>query len=147
MKKFLLLFVVFCLLFSAMAVAADNTCTTTEPEVKGPFTVTYEGNYCLAAVPTDCDEYMAGDEVTVKFDPVQYMDNLLFYGWDWDNDGIADFGYEYNTFKMPENDVTMKAICISPWPVQAAETEPEPAPAPAPAPVLPPFAPCPWFCF
>ncbi len=141
MKKFLLLFVVFCLLISAMAVAADGTCETTPEEPKGPFKVTYEANNCLAAVPADCAEYMAGDEVTVLFEPVKYKDNLLFYGWDWDNDGIPDFGYEYNTFEMPEEDVTMKAICISPWATA------DPAPAPAPAPI--PFPPCPcfWCCF
>ncbi len=137
MKKSLLLFVVFCLLFSAMAVSADNTCATTPAEPKGPFTVTYEANNCLAAVPCDGAEYMAGADVTVLFQPVQYKDNLLFYGWDWDNDGIPDFGYEYNTFKMPEKDVTLKAICISPWATN------NPAPAPAPAPCVP----CchPWF--
>ena len=104
MKKSLLLFVVFCLLFSAMAVSAD-TCATAPAEPKGPFTVTYEANNGLAAVPCDGAEYMAGDAVTVLFDPVQYKDNLLFYGWDWDNDGIPDFGYEYNNFKMPEKNV------------------------------------------
>ena len=135
MKKFLLLFVVFCLLFSAMAVYAD-TCATTPEEPKGPFKVTYEANDCLAAVPCDGGEYMAGADVTVLFEPVQYKDNLLFYGWDWDNDGIPDFGYKYNTFKMPEKDVTMKAICISPWATND--------PAPEPEPIIP-FCPC-FFC-
>lgn len=79
--------------------------------VKG-FTVTYEGNNCLAKVPTDGNVYQPGDKVTVLFEPVEYMTGLIFTGWDWDGDGVADFGYYYNQFEMPKKDVVLKAICI-----------------------------------
>ena len=69
----------------------------------------------------------------VKFDPVTYMNGLIFYGWDWNNDGVADFGYAYNSFAMPAKDVEMKAICITPY------TGPS---APAPRPHHP--GPQPW---
>ena len=76
------------------------------------FKVTYLENDCLAEVPTDENAYAAGDEVTVLFEPVQYKDYLVFYGWDIDDDGWADFGYNFDKFTMPEEDVELKAICI-----------------------------------
>ena len=45
-------------------------------------------------------------------EPVAYKDYLIFYGWDIDDDGIADYGYYYDKFNMPEKDVELKAICI-----------------------------------
>lgn len=87
----------------------SNTCS------QETFHVTYEANDCLAAVPTDGNSYAAGQLVNVLFDPVAYKDYLIFYGWDMDNDGVADFGYNYNTFTMPNGDVTLKAICIPAW--------------------------------
>ena len=82
--------------------------------VKG-FTVTYEGNNCLAKVPSDGNVYQPGDKVTVLFEPVEYMSGLIFNGWDWNDDGVADFGYYYNQFEMPKKDVVLKAICYIPY--------------------------------
>lgn len=104
MKRLLFAILCICLLAAAsVASAQDNQW----------YQVTYVGNNCLASVPTDDNQYTAGVNVTVKFDPVTYMDGLIFYGWDWNNDGVADFGYAYNNFTMPAKDVEMKAICIS----------------------------------
>lgn len=119
MKKTFLFLVVLCLLVSAMAVSADSCvkcekdtpcdpCTEECPKHK----VTYDTNNCLVVAPIDCCEYSYAEKVDVKFEPVQYKTGLIFYGWDWDNDGIADFGYNYNSFLMPDKDVTLKAICI-----------------------------------
>lgn len=131
MKKSFLLLVVLCLLVSAMAVSADDA----------KHTVTYVENNCLAVVPVDNNEYGYAEKVNVLFEPVQYKDGLIFYGWDWNEDGIADFGYNYNTFNMPNKDVTLKAICLgggygNPGPAYPAPAHPGPAyPAPAkPAP-------------
>lgn len=79
------------------------------------YKVSYVGNNCLAAVPTDEKAYKSGDAVQVLFDPVAYTDYKIFYGWDGDGDGIADFGYNYNTFVMGDSDVTLTAICIPAW--------------------------------
>lgn len=119
MKKTFLFLVVLCLLVSAMAVSADS-CTKCEKDVPcDPCTeecpkhkVTYDTNNCLVVAPIDCCEYSYAERVDVKFEPVQYKYGLIFYGWDWDNDGIADFGYNYSSFLMPDKDVTLKAICI-----------------------------------
>jgi len=117
MKKTFLLLIVFCLLISAMAVSANNCssstascdpCTEECPKHK----VTYEANNCLVVVPTDCNEYGYAERVNVLFQPVQYKTGLIFYGWDWDYDGVADFGYNYSSFLMPDRDVTLRAICI-----------------------------------
>lgn len=78
------------------------------------FRVTYDGNNCLTKVPTDNNLYQQGDKVTVLFDPVEYISGLIFYGWDMDGDGGADFGYYYNEFFMPNRDVVLKAICYQP---------------------------------
>ncbi len=118
MKKFFLLFVLMCLLVSAMAVSADScttcptgkTCDPCTEECK--FKVTYDGGNCLAVVPFDCEEHAYAECVEVMFEPVQYKNGLIFYGWDYDGDGVADFGYSNKTFRMPMHDVTMKAICI-----------------------------------
>lgn len=79
------------------------------------FSVTYLNNECLAQVPTDLQLHMPGETVTVLFEPVAYKDGLIFYGWDINDDGNADFGYEYYTFTMPDQDVVLKAICIAPY--------------------------------
>ncbi|MBR6091052.1 MAG: hypothetical protein IKP86_14030 [Anaerolineaceae bacterium] len=106
MKRYIILILCICLLAIASAASAQN------PE---GYKVTYIGNNCLASVPTDERVYQAGEYVTVMFDPVTYMNGLIFYGWDWNNDGVADFGYAYNNFNMPARDVEMKAICITPY--------------------------------
>ena len=100
-KSILILALCFVMLFAVAAVSAQDF-----------YTVTYLENDCLAEVPTDDSTYAAGSEVTVLFEPVQYKDYLIFYGWDMNDDGIADFGYNYKTFEMPEEDVELKAICI-----------------------------------
>ncbi len=98
---------------AAEEVAADSACEKAADPSE--YKVTYLGNDCLAEVPVDCSGYAPGTEVTVKFDPVKYMDYKVFYGWDIDDDGIADFGYNYDKFEMPENDVELKAICVAPY--------------------------------
>lgn len=123
MKRFIFAILCICLLAAASVASAQ--------EAAG-YKVTYLGNNCLASVPTDENTYKAGETVTVMFDPVTYMNGLIFYGWDWNNDGVADFGYAYNSFSMPSKDVEMKAICISPY------SAPAPAPCPAPRPWGPP---------
>ena len=100
-KSILILALCFVMRFAVAAVSAQDF-----------YTVTYLENDCLAEVPTDDSTYAAGSEVTVLFEPVQYKDYLIFYGWDIDDDGVADFGYNFNKFNMPENDVELKAICI-----------------------------------
>ena len=124
MKRLIFAILCICLLAAASVASAQ--------EAAG-YKVTYLGNNCLASVPTDEKEYKAGETVIVKFDPVTYMNGLIFYGWDWNNDGVADFGYAYNSFAMPAKDVEMKAICITPY------TGPS---APAPRPHHP--GPQPW---
>ncbi len=116
MKRYIIAILCICLLAAASVASAQET---------AGYKVTYVGNNCLASVPTDANTYNPGEQVNVLFDPVTYMNGLIFYGWDWNNDGIADFGYAYNTFNMPAKDVTMKAICILPY-------SPEPAPCPRP---------------
>ncbi len=93
---------------------AEEALPEDEPVAEAPagFKVTYLENDCLAEVPTDEKTYAAGDEVTCLFEPVAYKDYLIFYGWDIDDDGIADYGYYYDKFNMPEEDVELKAICI-----------------------------------
>ena len=105
----------FVMLLAVAAVSAQEAEVPAEEPVAeeaAGFKVTYLENDCLAEVPTDENAYAAGDEVTVLFEPVQYKDYLIFYGWDIDDDGVADFGYNFNKFNMPEEDVELKAICI-----------------------------------
>ena len=127
-KSILILALCFVLMFAVAAVSAqDAEVPAEEPvaeeavqeeaveetaEEPAGFKVTYLENDCLAEVPTDENAYAAGDEVTVLFEPVAYKDYLIFYGWDIDDDGIADYGYYYDKFNMPEKDVELKAICI-----------------------------------
>ena len=133
-KSILVLVLCFVLMFAVAAVSAQEAeVPAEEPAAEEPvaeepaaeeaaaeepaaesegFKVTYLENDCLAAVPTDENAYAAGDEVTVLFEPVQYKDYLIFFGWDIDGDGVADFGYNYDKFAMPENDVELKAICL-----------------------------------
>lgn len=106
-KSILVLALCFVLMFAVAAVSAQEA----EQSASG-YTVTYVENNCLAAVPTDENTYQAGDNVEVLFEPVQYKDYLIFHGWDINNDGIADFGYNFKNFTMPEGDVELKAICI-----------------------------------
>lgn len=77
-----------------------------------PVTVTYHENNCLAKVPEDKQSYFPGDTVTVVFDPVEYTDNQIFYGWSFSPSGPAQFGYTYYTFSIPEKNVDLYAICI-----------------------------------
>ena len=81
------------------------------PKTRTCFKVTYTGNNCLAKVPADSKCYHLGDLVTVLFEPVEYMQSLIFNGWDMDGDNAADFGYNYPTFAMPNHDVELKAVC------------------------------------
>ena len=118
-KSILILALCFVLMFAVAVVSAQDTeAPAEEPVAEEPaaegFKVTYLENDCLAEVPTDEKAYAAGEEVTVLFEPVQYKDYLIFYGWDWDDDGVADYGYYYDKFNMPEKDVELKAICIAP---------------------------------
>ena len=107
MKKIIFVLLCVCLLAAASAVFAEG-------ETEG-YTVKYYHNNCLAEVPEDETVYQYGDEVEVLFEPVEYMNGLIFYGWDWNDDGIADFGYSYRYFNMPKKDVKLKAICITPY--------------------------------
>ena len=107
MKKYVLILALF---FGSLFITA----TVSAQETQG-YTITYLKNDCLAEVPTDEKAYAAGEEVTVLFEPVQYKDYLIFFGWDINNDGIADFGYNYNKFVMPEKDIELQAICIAAW--------------------------------
>ncbi|MBQ4513670.1 MAG: hypothetical protein II969_11810 [Anaerolineaceae bacterium] len=75
------------------------------------YRVTYAGNTCLSQVPLDNKCYQLGDLVTILFEPVEYMPNLIFNGWDIDGDNVADFGYNYPTFAMPNHDVELRAVC------------------------------------
>ena len=119
-KSILVLALCFVMLFAVAAVSAQEAEVPAEEPVAeeavaeeaAGFKVTYLENDCLAEVPTDENAYEAGQEVTVLFEPVQYKDYLVFYGWDIDDDGWADFGYNYDKFTMPEEDVELKAICI-----------------------------------
>ena len=81
------------------------------PKPRTCYKVTYTGNNCLAKVPTDNNCYQLGDLVTILFEPVEYMQGLIFNGWDMDGDNVADFGYNYPTFAMPNKDVELKAVC------------------------------------
>ena len=124
MKRYIIAILCICLLAAASVASAQDG-----------YKVTYVGNNCLASVPTDEKTYQAGEYVSVLFDPVTYMNGLIFYGWDWNNDGVADFGYAYNNFNMPAKDVEMKAICILPYsPEPAPRPHPGPAPHPGPHP-------------
>ena len=129
MKKSILIFALcFVLMFAVAAVSAqdaepaeavdeaveetvEETAEEEAPAAEG-FKVTYLENDCLAEVPTDENTYAAGDEVTALFEPVAYKDYLIFYGWDIDDDGVADLGYNFDKFTMPEKDAELKAICI-----------------------------------
>ena len=84
---------------------------TATPKPRICYKVTYAGNNCLAQVPTDNKCYQLGDLVTVLFEPVEYMQSMIFTGWDMDRDNAADFGYYYPTFAMPNHDVELKAVC------------------------------------
>ncbi len=94
-----------------MKTATSPTPTST-PKPRACYKVTYTGNNCLAKVPTDSKCYQLGDLVNVLFEPVEYMQGLIFNGWDIDGDNVADFGYNYPTFAMPGYDVELKAICF-----------------------------------
>lgn len=144
-----LIFVLLCICLLAAAPAAFAGGNTEEG-----YTVKYYKNNCLALVPEDETVYQYGDEVTVLFEPVEYTNGLIFYGWDWNDDGIADFGYSYRNFVMPKKDVTLKAICILPYygdpapapcPQCGPWNPPAPQPQPQPGPWNPPApAPYPW---
>ncbi len=88
-------------------------CSAVQAEDAATYKVTYHENNCLASVPTDEKVYKEGDTVTTLFEPVTYKDYLTFYGWSFTENGQAQFGYSYNTFTMPANDINLYAICIS----------------------------------
>lgn len=136
MKKLLFAVLCVCLLAGVCAAAADDA--------EG-YKVEYDGNYCLSVVPTDDKAYQYGENVTVLFEPVEYMGGI-FHGWDMNDDGVADFGYAYRNFKMPNHDVKLKAICITAYygpsapdtcngcPVPPPHHHPGPRPQPRPEP-------------
>ncbi len=95
----------------ALWIKTADPAPTAAPKPRTCFKVTYAGNNCLAGVPIDNKCYELGDLVTILFEPVEYMNGLIFSGWDMDDDGNADFGYNYPTFAMPNRDVTLKAVC------------------------------------
>ena len=70
MKRLIFAILCICLLAAASVASAQ--------EAAG-YKVTYLGNNCLAYVPTDEKEYRAGETVFVMFDPVTYMNGLIFY--------------------------------------------------------------------
>ena len=82
MKKLIFALLCVCLLATAAAAFAEGG--------KEGYTVTYYKNNCLDEVPEDETVYQYGDEVEVLFEPVEYTNGLIFYGWDWNNDGVAD---------------------------------------------------------
>ena len=130
MKKIIFVLLCVCLLAATTAVFADGE--------KEGYTVTYYKNNCLALVPEDETVYQYGDEVEVLFEPVEYMNGLIFYGWDMNDDGVADFGYSYRYFDMPKKDVKLKAICITPY---YGPSAPAPHHHPQPGPFFPPSFP------
>lgn len=132
MKRLIFAVLCICLLATVSVVSAGGN-------GEEGYTVKYYKNNCLALVPEDETVYQYGDEVTVLFEPVEYTNGLIFYGWDWNDDGIADFGYSWRNFTMPAKDVTLKAICISPYyeaprpdPCQWCGFYPQPQPQPGP---------------
>lgn len=133
MKKIIFVLFCVCLLAATSAVFADGE--------KEGYTVTYYKNNCLALVPEDETVYQYGDEVEVLFEPVEYTNGLIFYGWDMNDDGVADFGYSYRYFNMPKKDVKLKAICITPYYGPSAPAPHHPGPKPHPGPQPHPFPP------
>lgn len=129
-KSFVLLFLVMVILLSASSVIAQAECGPCNavpggcPQVPaGPFCVTYHENNCLLAAPIDGNAYNYGDTVKVLFEPVLYKDNVWFYGWSHNPHGYANYGYNFDTFKMPAKNVDLYAICVpiywpTPKPVQ-----------------------------
>lgn len=116
-KGFILLFLVMVVLLSASSVMAQcgpcNTATSSCPQVPSePFCVTYHENGCLLSAPIDGNAYYYGDTVKVLFEPVLYKDNVWFYGWSHNPHGYANYGYNFDTFKMPAKNVDLYAICI-----------------------------------
>ena len=128
MKKLFLIILCLSLLTVFSVAAADNG--------EG-YKVEYLKNNCLAEVPEDDTLYQYGEEVTVLFEPVQYTGGLIFYGWDMNDDGVADFGYSYRNFTMPKKDVKLKAICIAPYYSAPEPHHHRPAPGFGPKPFHP----------
>ena len=87
------------------------------------YKVTYVGGGCLGTVPTDNRCYKPGETVTVLFYPVTYVPGTIFNGWNMSGNGVAEYGYYYNTFTMPAGNVTLTAICnqYNPVPVEPVE--------------------------
>jgi len=119
MKKFRFVFIfIFILIFgTSIAVFAQdcNNCANPCAKDLGTYCVTYHENNCLRAVPIDQNGYKYGDTVTVLFEPVLYKDGLIFYGWSHSPNGYANYGYAYNQFIMPAQNVDLYAICIVPY--------------------------------
>ena len=119
MKKFRFVFIfIFILIFGkSIAVFAQdcNNCANPCAKDLGTYCVTYHENNCLRAVPIDQNGYKYGDTVTVLFEPVLYKDGLIFYGWSHSPNGYANYGYAYNQFIMPAQNVDLYAICIVPY--------------------------------
>lgn len=93
-------------------VCEQKTCGDTS----GKYCVRYHTNNCLESGPVDTRTYSYGETVTVLFDPVIYKANgTIFHGWSHYPYGPAQYGYAYNQFRMPNRDVDLYAICITPY--------------------------------
>lgn len=138
-RSVLFLLIVVILLVSAVSVGAQNCpapdclpqncpCNPVNspcPQVPaGPFCVIYHTNNCLRSAPIDGKGYYYGDTVKVLFEPVLYKDNVWFYGWSHTPNGYANYGYNYDTFQMPAQNVDLYAICIPVYYAPAAPAEP-----------------------
>jgi len=99
----------------AVSTEGCNDCSNPCAKGLGAYCVTYHANNCLMTVPIDQNLYHYGDTVTVLFDPVLYKDGLIFYGWSHTPNGYANYGYAYNQFRMPAQNVDLYAICITPY--------------------------------
>lgn len=85
-------------------------------DTSGRYCVRYHTNNCLESGPIDTRTYGYGETVTVLFDPVIYKANgTIFHGWSHYPYGPAQYGYAYNQFRMPNRDVDLYAICITPY--------------------------------
>ncbi len=116
-KRILVVCLAFVMLLGIAATVSAQGCEADSPCCKelGTYCVTYHENNCLNAVPVDQKGYKYGDTVKVLFEPVLYKNGLYFYGWSHTPFGYANYGYNYDTFKMPAQNVDLYAVCIAPW--------------------------------
>ena len=131
-KQLIVLTLVLLLLLGITSMVTAQNCCPGAPvdnpcyKELGTYCVTYHENNCLRAVPIDQKGYQYGDKVKVLFEPVIYRDGLIFYGWSHTRNGYANYGYNYDSFLMPAENVDLYAICILPYyeePEAPTETE------------------------